>query len=448
MPEVLFYNDGGKSITESSFNPKNKLKVLVHGYTSKWNEKNALLVADAYLQLDDYNVLLMDWKIGARGPQYVSAAANSEIVGRELGILLLKLVEKGSNPRNMHLIGFSLGAHVAGTASEILKEKGYLLGRITGLDAAGPLFRNNYFKEKHKKLDRSDAELVDVIHTDSSPYLTDGFGLWEPIGHVDFYPNGGQEQPGCTDLKNSIVITHLENRPTLDRDSACSHIRAFRLYIETVLNKVKNKNKKADYCQFTAFNCNGGLPSFESGHCFPQLEKANSRLAIDRSYIADEIGQIGEDVRGRGVMYLSTRSTSPHCGTQLQASVHISQKTDSIKGFLKMNLIYSNMSVDFEIFTDVKDFIITGSRMYGLAVAEFGSLDPDSVKEIEADLFFFNPDIYENRNETFVPPMNSAIYIDKIIVRDMFGNSWQYCFKDMSISDTIIKRITLRNKLC
>lgn len=42
------------------------------------------------------------------------------------------MVESGLNPKNIHLIGFSLGAHVAGTASESLKDKNQLIGRITG----------------------------------------------------------------------------------------------------------------------------------------------------------------------------------------------------------------------------------------------------------------------------------------------------------------------------
>ncbi|KAL1488548.1 hypothetical protein ABEB36_015011 [Hypothenemus hampei] len=312
-PEVLYYQDEGKSLKQSNFNVFKPLKVLIHGYTSKWNERGALMVKDSYLKLYDCNVILMDWKIGARGTHYASAAANTELVGRELGLLLVKMVETGLSPKNIHLIGFSLGAHVAGSASEPLKQKGYLIGRITGLDAASPLFRSNHFREKHKKLDRNDAEYVDVLHTDSSPFLTDGFGLWEPIGHVDFFPNGGQEQPGCTDPKSSIVVTHLEGG-NLSRDSACSHIRAFHLFIETIMNKLKMLKKNRNYCQFIAYNCPGGLPSYERGHCFPLIPtmKTNSSL-IDRSYKIDEIGQFGEDVRGEGIMYFSTRASSPFC---------------------------------------------------------------------------------------------------------------------------------------
>lgn len=114
-------------------------------------------------------MILMDWSKGARGPQYATAAANTEVAGRQLGILLLQMIDRGLDPDKIHLLGFSLGAHVAGTASEMLKQKGHLIGRITGLDAASPLFRSNHFREKYKKLDRSDARFVDVVHTDSSP---------------------------------------------------------------------------------------------------------------------------------------------------------------------------------------------------------------------------------------------------------------------------------------
>ena len=38
----------------------------------------------------------------------------------------------------------------------------------------------------------TDADFVDVIHTDLK-----GLGIDQPIGHLDFYPNGGDVQPGC-----------------------------------------------------------------------------------------------------------------------------------------------------------------------------------------------------------------------------------------------------------
>ncbi|XP_044753699.1 pancreatic lipase-related protein 2-like [Coccinella septempunctata] len=316
-PQIIHYDDDGESLKNSKFNYSQPLKMIIHGYMSRWNEKGALIASKAYLDLYDCNMMAVDWGIGARGPQYTTAAANTELVGRQTGILLLKIIRNGMDPKNIHLIGFSLGAHVAGSASEVLKASGHLLGRITGLDAASPLFRNNHLREKHKKLDRDDAHFVDVVHTDSSPFATDGFGLWEPIGHVDFFPNGGQDQPGCTDTRGSIVLTSFDK--TLTREIACSHIRAWHLFQETLLNKVAGKNNS---CEFISYSCPGGLPSFERGHCFPHLDNPKSKLYLDPSY-RTEIGKLGEDAKGEGVMYLTTRSSSTFCDAVTSGIINV-----------------------------------------------------------------------------------------------------------------------------
>lgn len=115
-------------------------------------------------------------------------------------------------------------------------------------------------------------------------------------------------------LRNISVL--FSEGGALSRDSACSHIRAFQLFVETITNKIKllNKTDSDNYCQFISYNCPGGMPSYERGHCFPLLEKTNESLAIDPKYNVDEIGQFGEDVRGEGIMYFSTRNSKPYCG--------------------------------------------------------------------------------------------------------------------------------------
>ena len=62
-----------------------------------------------------------------------------------------------------------------------------------GLDPAGPWFTQY---SDAARLSKKDAFFVDVIHTDGCcgvPY----YGMMDPVGHVDFYPNGGVDQPGC-----------------------------------------------------------------------------------------------------------------------------------------------------------------------------------------------------------------------------------------------------------
>jgi hypothetical protein len=55
----------------------------------------------------------------------------------------------------------------------------------------GPVFT---LKTLDGKLDSTDAEFVDIIHSDGG-----ALGYFGHLGHVDFYPNGGTPgQPNCT----------------------------------------------------------------------------------------------------------------------------------------------------------------------------------------------------------------------------------------------------------
>ena len=89
-----------------------------------------LATASTFSQ-NDLNVILVDWQKAARG-QYARAVSNSELVGRLVGKALLSMVAMGTKLSDVHVIGFSLGAQVAGFIGETVKNSGLKLGRITG----------------------------------------------------------------------------------------------------------------------------------------------------------------------------------------------------------------------------------------------------------------------------------------------------------------------------
>ena len=72
------------------------------------------------------------------------------------------------------------------------------VSRITGIDVAGPFFED---VKASLRLDPTDACFVDAIHTH-------GFlkGIKMRVGHIDFYPNGGMQQPGCNAGNTSIFV--------------------------------------------------------------------------------------------------------------------------------------------------------------------------------------------------------------------------------------------------
>jgi len=42
------------------------------------------------------------------------------------------------------------------------------------------------------RININDANFVDIIHTNGN-----SLGLLKPLGHIDFYPNGGKAQLNC-----------------------------------------------------------------------------------------------------------------------------------------------------------------------------------------------------------------------------------------------------------
>ncbi|XP_072115803.1 phospholipase A1 member A [Mobula birostris] len=218
-----FINDGN-DIENSNFNGSLPTKIIMHGFRLTGSKPSWIDdMAKELINAMDVNVVIVDWIVGATA-LYSSAVDNLDNLGEEVGTLIQSLIIHGSTRESFHLIGISLGAHVAGYVGHAFEGK---LGRITGLDPAGPKFSK---KAVDRRLDPGDAVFVEAIHSDS-----DYFGISQPVGHIDFYLNDGKDQPGCTRRSISSVYKHV----------VCDHMRAVHLYISSIKN----------HCPLAAFPC-------------------------------------------------------------------------------------------------------------------------------------------------------------------------------------------------
>lgn len=175
--------------------------IYVHGWRpSHGNENSVLDLATAYFENKNVNFIIVNWKDLAFA-NYLKATLSVKEVGVLTGQLIFKISRHFKDPQlkkqyfdTLHIIGHSLGAHIGGMASKELQEKFFILiGRITGLEAAGPLFSFPLLRTCKHRLCKKDAQFVDLIHTN---IFVAGTAL--PLGHADFYVNlGGPVQPAC-----------------------------------------------------------------------------------------------------------------------------------------------------------------------------------------------------------------------------------------------------------
>ncbi|BFZ16539.1 hypothetical protein BsWGS_19578 [Bradybaena similaris] len=275
---------------------KRPTKFITHGFLNNPDTNPWLTdMKDALLRRGDYNVVIVDWA-GGNGPPYSQASANTRLVGAQIAQLIHLLISsKGVTAADLHIIGHSLGAHVAGYAGE--KVSG--LARITGLDPAGPYFENT---DKTVRLDPTDAVFVDIIHSDAKNLLQLGFGMKEQLGHSDFYPNLGHDQPGCT---RSPIAQISENGLTqgLKEVVACNHLRSIKFYTESINSQ----------CPFVAFPC-ASEEDFANNKCRACTTAGCAPMGFNADRHIPRNG-------GQAKYYLTTAAHAPFCEYHLDLTV-------------------------------------------------------------------------------------------------------------------------------
>ncbi|KTF72911.1 hypothetical protein cypCar_00048594, partial [Cyprinus carpio] len=221
---------------------------LIHGYRPTGSPPVWLTeFVKLLLQSRGMNVIVVDWNRGATNINYWKVVDNTRKVAANLTDLIQKME---SLAVSMVLVDYmiilhiirefaftkyiDLGAHISGFTGASFEGR---IGRITALDPAGPEFNG---RSAVDRLDPTDAQFVEALHTDM-----DALGYRDVLGHIDYYANGGADQPGCprTIFSGSQYFK-------------CDHQRSVFLYMSSL----------TDSCPITAYPCDS-YTLFQDGEC-------------------------------------------------------------------------------------------------------------------------------------------------------------------------------------
>ncbi|XP_050443861.1 pancreatic triacylglycerol lipase-like [Adelges cooleyi] len=348
------------SVEGSDFDPKRPYTAFItHGFSSDGNSSWLADLKDGYLKHRDANIFLVDWGKGASSVNYLQVASNTRIVGAELARFGKYLIEKyGLETSRMHLMGHSLGAHISSYFAKALSG----VARITAFDPAQPGFEGCPVSVK---LDKSDADFVDVIHTSCRPTIPLlGFGLIGTAGHVDVYMNGGFVQPGCTlPPVDTIKLTSISDLALIPVDVlsswvACSHGRSYLYWIESLT---------ADQCTFWGRKAKI-LSAITSVASIGQLESITSLVLKCKFEECIPLGLDADEYPARGIFTASTGFFTPYC--------KVNAETDK---YMRSELVNS---LDRKLGNDKKT---ENSKKGGVFGLNFGRLSKNSTESQEVN---------------------------------------------------------------
>lgn len=198
-------------------------KIIITGWIEGYNVKWAIDMKNAYVKRANYNLIIFSWDKYTYLPYYYATPLSKDL-GEHLADYIIYLNKKiGLDLAKTHMIGHSMGSHIAGFAGKSLKKKiGRSIGRISSLDLAGPGFNAN---PPHLRLHKGDADFVDGLHTNAFV-----LGYIYDYATADFYVDGGIFQPGCESVAQAMR-----------KPMTCASMYTLRKYILFffALNRVK-----------------------------------------------------------------------------------------------------------------------------------------------------------------------------------------------------------------
>ncbi|KAL0277659.1 UNVERIFIED_CONTAM: hypothetical protein PYX00_004877 [Menopon gallinae] len=338
----------------SFYVPNARVYFIAHGFVDTGERPWIKKMTKELLERSDANVIVVDWS-GGSDPPYTQAVANIRLVGAMTAHLIKGILNQdvGLQTERIHFIGHSLGAHLAAYVGSTLKESGLTLGRITGLDPAEPHFSKT---DVRVRLDPSDAIFVDNIHTDANPFMTGGLGMFDPAGHVDFYPNGGRDQPGCNEAFMKYV--NFEDGSFfkgMQKKIGCNHVRSYQYFTETINSPDKFLAVECpsweEYLEGSCFHCNYSTIDKNGTQCarlgFHSVLAFSNRFHLNKYKKSAADFFLTESPQRRFVkMYLITGSSQPFYRSQYKVIWKISNSSNEI-GKFRVQILGSEGETDY-----------------------------------------------------------------------------------------------------